>query len=114
MASNAYRVLRLVFAWGRDAVLQRQREEIEALRMRAEDEDVQMLPDSRVVHDPDPASKASIQQQREELEGRKMDLEERLTRAWNYEIYWDARAEELTPPPMSPVRSPRPHMLGYE
>ena len=112
MASNAYRVLRLVFAWGRDAVLQRQREEIEALRMRAEDEDVQMLPYSKVVHDP--ASKASIQQQREELEGRKMDLEERLTRAWNYEMYWDARAEKLTPPPMSPVRSPRPHMLGYE
>ena len=82
--------------------------------MRAEDEDVQMLPDSRVVHDPDPASEASVQQQREELEGRKMDLEERLTRAWNYETYWDARAEELTPPPMSPVRSPRPHMLGYE
>ena len=114
MASNACRVLWLVFAWGRDAVLQRQREEIEALRMRAEDEDVQEPPVSRVVHDPDPASKASIQQQREELEGRKMDLEERLTRAWNYEMYWDARAEELTPSPMSPVRPPRPHMLGFE
>ena len=85
---------------------------IEALRGRAEDEDVQMLPYSKVVHDP--ASKARIKQQREELEGRKMDLEERLTRAWNYEMYWDARAEELTPPPMSPVRSPRPHMLGFE
>ena len=115
MASSqkAYRVLQLVFAWGRDVLLERQREEIENLRMRAEDDDIQALPFSTVAIRA--ASVASLQLQREEIEGRKMDLEERKTREWNYCERWDAMAAAARVySPATPKTEPRPHMLGFD
>ena len=102
MASNAYWVLWLVFAWGRDAVLQRQREEIENLRMRLEDYCAfafeplcwPTLPPAKLASEPEAAApKPSIEQQREELERYKMAHEEARLRICNR--IWNEEEEDM-------------------